>query len=38
LAGSSVLDVFRNGLWASDHGGVESRLNVPGKQKSKKKK
>jgi hypothetical protein len=37
LAGSSVFDVFRNGLWASDHGGVESRLNVPGKKKNKKK-
>jgi endonuclease/exonuclease/phosphatase family metal-dependent hydrolase len=33
---SQVLDSQGGGLWASDHGGVLSRLLVPGKQKKKK--
>jgi len=39
LASSVVLDGVGGGLWASDHGGVLSRLNIPGgKKKGKKKK
>ncbi len=36
LGSSVVLDGIGGGLWASDHGGVLSRLNVPGGKKKKK--
>jgi hypothetical protein len=36
LGSSTVLDAIGSGLWASDHGGVLSRLNVPGGKKKKK--
>jgi endonuclease/exonuclease/phosphatase family metal-dependent hydrolase len=36
LASSVVLDGVGGGLWASDHGGVLSRLNIPGGKKKKK--
>ena len=35
LGSTTVLNQFANGLWASDHGGVLSRLNVPGGKKKK---
>jgi hypothetical protein len=36
LGSTTVLDGIGGGLWASDHGGVLSRLNVPGGKKKKK--
>jgi hypothetical protein len=36
LRSGKILDPIGGGLWASDHGGVLSRLKVPGKKKKKK--
>jgi endonuclease/exonuclease/phosphatase family metal-dependent hydrolase len=35
LASTTVLDPIGGGLWASDHGGVLSRLRIPGGKKKK---